>query len=55
MMLLMAMLLIGTSFQALVRNYLTEQAMEGLKNDGRLLGECSLLACQSSRLLSLQV
>ena len=37
MMLLMAMLLIGTSFQALVRNYLTEQAMEGLKNDGNAI------------------
>ena len=34
MVLLMAMLLIGTSFQALVREYLTDQAMEGLKNDG---------------------
>ena len=31
MVLLMAMLLIGTSFQALVREYLTDQAMEGLK------------------------
>ena len=37
MMLLMAMLLIGTCFQALVRNYLTEQAMEGLKNDGNAI------------------
>ena len=37
MVLLMAMLLIGTSFQALVRNYLTEQAMEGLKNDGNAI------------------
>ncbi len=37
MVLLMAMLLIGTSFQALVQNYLTEQAMEGLKNDGNAI------------------
>ena len=37
MVLLMAMLLIGTSFQALVRNYLTDQAMEGLKNDGNAI------------------
>ena len=37
MVLLTAMLLIGTSFQALVRNYLTEQAMEGLKNDGNAI------------------
>ena len=37
MVLLMAMLLIGTSFQALVREYLTEQAMEGLKNDGNAI------------------
>ena len=37
MVLLMAMLLIGTSFQALVREYLTGQAMEGLKNDGNAI------------------
>ena len=37
MVLLMAMLLIGTSFQALVRNYLTDQAMESLKNDGNAI------------------
>ena len=37
MVLLMAMLLIGTSFQALVRNYLTDQAMEGLQNDGNAI------------------
>lgn len=37
MILLMAMLLIGTSFQALVREYLTDQAMEGLKNDGNAI------------------
>ena len=37
MVLLMAMLLIGTSFQALVKNYLTDQAMEGLKNDGNAI------------------
>ena len=37
MVLLMAMLLIGTSFQALVRDYLTDQAMEGLKNDGNAI------------------
>ena len=37
MVLLMAMLLIGTSFQALVKNYLTEEAMEGLKNDGNAI------------------
>ena len=37
MVLLMAMLLIGTSFQALVKNYLTDQAMESLKNDGNAI------------------
>ena len=37
MVLLLAMLLIGTSFQALVRDYLTDQAMEGLKNDGNAI------------------
>ena len=37
MVLLMAMLLIGTAFQALVRNYLTDQAIEGLKNDGNAI------------------
>ena len=37
MVLLMAMLLIGTSFHALVRDYLTDQAMESLKNDGNAI------------------
>ena len=37
MVLLMAMLLIGTSFQALVKSYLTDEAMEGLKNDGNAI------------------
>ena len=37
MVLLMAMLLIGTSFQALVQDYLTDQALEGLKNDGNAI------------------
>ena len=37
MVLLMAMLLIGTAFQALVRNYLTDQATEGLTNDGNAI------------------
>ena len=37
MVLLMAMLLIGTAFQALVRDYLTDQAMESLKNDGNAI------------------
>ena len=37
MVLLMAMLLIGTSFQALVQDYLTDQAMESLKNDGNAI------------------
>ena len=37
MVLLLAMLLIGTSFQALVRNYLTDQAMESLRNDGNAI------------------
>ena len=37
MVLLMAMLLIGTSFHALVRDYLTDQAMEGLQNDGNAI------------------
>ena len=37
MVLLLAMLLIGTSFQALVRHYLTDQAVEGLKNDGNAI------------------
>ena len=37
MVLLLAMLLIGTSFQVLVRNYLTEQAMESLKSDGNAI------------------
>ena len=37
LVLLMAMLLIGTSFQALVREYLTDQAMEGLQSDGNAI------------------
>ena len=34
MVLLLAMLLIGTAFQTLVKHYLTDQATENLKNDG---------------------
>ena len=34
LILMAALLLVGISFQALVRNYLTDQAIEGLKNDG---------------------
>ena len=37
MVLLMAMLLIGTAFQALVRDYLTDSSIEGLKNDGNAI------------------
>ena len=37
MVLLLAMLLIGTAFQALVRHYLTDQATESLKNDGNAI------------------
>ena len=37
LVLLLAMLLLGTSFQALVRDYLTDQAMEGLQNDGNAI------------------
>ena len=34
LLLLTSLLLVGTSFQMLVRNYLNEQAMESLENDG---------------------
>ena len=37
LVLLLAMLLIGTSFQALVREYLTEQATESLHTDGNAI------------------
>ena len=37
MVLLLTMLLIGTAFQTLVRHYLTDQATEGLKNDGNAI------------------
>ncbi len=37
--LLAALLLVGTSFQILVRNYLKEQALEGLRNDGTAIAE----------------
>ena len=37
MVLLLAMLLIGTAFQTLVKHYLTDQATENLKNDGNAI------------------
>ena len=37
MVLLVAMLLIGTAFQTLVKHYLTDQATENLKNDGNAI------------------
>ena len=37
MVLLLAMLLIGTAFQTLVRHYLTDQATESLKKDGNAI------------------
>ena len=37
MVLLLAMLLIGTAFQTLVKHYLTDQATESLKNDGNAI------------------
>ena len=37
--LLAALLLVGTSFQILVRNYLKEQTLEGLHNDGTAIAE----------------
>ena len=37
--LLAALLLVGTSFQMLVRNYLKEHALEGLRNDSNALAE----------------
>ncbi len=37
LLLLIALMLVGTSFQMLVRNYLTNQAMESLENDGKAI------------------
>ena len=37
--LLAALLLVGTSFQMLVKNYLTDQAMDSLKNDGTTIAD----------------
>ena len=37
LLLLVALLLVGTSFQMLVRNYLTNQAFESLENDGEAI------------------
>ena len=39
LLLLTALLLVGTSFQMLVRNYLNEQALSGLKNDGNAIAQ----------------
>ena len=37
LLLLTALLLVGTSFQMLVRNYLNQQALSGLENDGKAI------------------
>ena len=37
LLLLTALLLVGTSFQMLVKNYLTNQALDGLENDGKAI------------------
>ena len=39
LLLLSALLLVGTSFQMLVRNYLVEQALSGLENDGTAIAD----------------
>ena len=49
--LLVALLLIGISFQILVKDYLTANTVEGLKNDGQIIGEL-FQACYSDDLLS---
>ena len=36
-LLLIALMLVGTSFQMLVRNYLTQQAFDSLENDGKAI------------------
>ena len=37
LLLLTALLLVGTSFQMLVRGYLNQQALQGLENDGKAI------------------
>ena len=39
LLLLTALLLVGTSFQIMVRSYLNEQALSGLENDGEAIAE----------------
>ena len=39
LLMLTALLLVGTSFQMLVRNYLNNQALSGLKNDGEAIAD----------------
>ena len=39
LLLLTALLLVGTSFQMLVRNYLNKQALSGLENDGEAIAD----------------
>jgi len=39
LLLLTALLLVGTSFQMLVRNFLNEQTLSGLENDGEAIAE----------------
>ncbi len=39
LLLLVALLLVGTSFQMLVRSYLNEQALSGLENDGQAISQ----------------
>ena len=48
--LLAALLLVGTGFQVLVRNYMDDSAIEGLKSDGSAIasGEIASISATSS-------
>ena len=50
LVLLVALLVIGISFQALVRNYLKDQAMENLKNDGAIIAQLASAYYSENRL-----
>ena len=48
--LLAALLTVGTSFQVLVRNYLDKQALDGLRNDANMVAELAAAYCTDKSL-----
>ena len=51
--LLLALLLVGTSFRVLVKNYLTENAVENLQNDAEVIADLAGVYCTDGSLFNI--